>query len=92
MGLWSRFWFQYRVRTSAALDRMEDPRETLDYAYDQQQDMLGEVRRGLVEVATAKRQLQQQTRNMFGGFQFPNFGGPGKPGGEPEKGSGENKS
>src|SRR4051794_6271055 len=64
MSLWSRFWFLYRVRTTAALDRLEDPRETLDYAYDQQQEMLGEVRRGLVEVATAKRQLQQQMRRL----------------------------
>lgn len=64
MGLWSRFWFLYRVRTTAALDRLEDPREVLDYAYDQQQEMLGEVRRGLVEVATAKRQLQQQMRRL----------------------------
>src|SRR5438309_8165662 len=64
MGLWSRFQFLYRVRTTAALDRLEDPREVLDYAYDQQQEMLGEVRRGLVEVAMAKRQLQQQTRRL----------------------------
>jgi phage shock protein A len=64
MGLWSRFWFLYRVRTSAALDRIEDPRETLDYAYEQQQELLAQVRQGLVEVATAKRQLEQQTRKL----------------------------
>jgi hypothetical protein len=32
-------------------------------------------------------QLQQQTRNLFGSFPFPNFGGtPEKPQPEPEKG------
>ena len=36
-----------------------------------------------------QQQLQQQTRNMFGGFQFPNFGGGGAKGtAEPERGSG----
>jgi polyhydroxyalkanoate synthesis repressor PhaR len=35
-----------------------------------------------------QQQLQHQTRNMFGGFQFPGFPGtPGKPG-EPDKGGG----
>src|SRR5215210_3878087 len=33
-----------------------------------------------------QQQLQAQTRNMFGGFQFPNFGAAGKSTNEPEKG------
>jgi polyhydroxyalkanoate synthesis repressor PhaR len=38
-----------------------------------------------------QQQLQSQTRNMFGGFQFPGFpGAPGtKPAGEPDKGGGD---
>jgi polyhydroxyalkanoate synthesis repressor PhaR len=45
-----------------------------------------------------QQQLQQQTRNLFGGFPFPNFGAtpnrPDAPAGSPDKnhGSGENKS
>ena len=44
-----------------------------------------------------QQQLQSQTRNMFGGFQFPGFPGmPGaagaKPGGEPDKGGGGQQS
>src|SRR6185503_13660244 len=42
-----------------------------------------------------QQQMQQQSRNLFGSFQFPNFGGTagtgGKPPQEPEKGGGENK-
>src|ERR671917_1922303 len=34
-----------------------------------------------------QQQLQQQTRNLFGSFQFPNFGGT-PPGKEPNKGGG----
>jgi polyhydroxyalkanoate synthesis repressor PhaR len=40
-----------------------------------------------------QQQLQNQTRNLFTGFPFPNFGVPGaaKTTEEPEKGGGENK-
>ncbi len=64
MGLWSRFTLLFRSKTSAALDRAEDPRETLDYAYTQQQELLRKVREGLIEVATSKGQLAHQTRQL----------------------------
>ena len=38
-----------------------------------------------------QQQLQQQTRNIFGGFPFPNFTVPGQVKPEPGKGGGENK-
>lgn len=38
-----------------------------------------------------QQQLQSQTRNIFGGFPFPNFTAPGQAKPEPEKGGGENK-
>jgi polyhydroxyalkanoate synthesis repressor PhaR len=39
-----------------------------------------------------QQQLQQQTRNIFGSFQFPNFGvATGKPAAEPEQGGGSDK-
>ena len=40
-----------------------------------------------------QQQLQQQTRNMFGNFQFPGFPGAqsNKPSGEPDEGGGEKK-
>ena len=39
-----------------------------------------------------QNQLQQQTRNLFGSFPFPNFSAsPGKGSQDPEKGGGENK-
>lgn len=66
MGLWSRMLMLFRIKGSAILDRHEDPRETLDYAYSQQQELLRKVRQGLVEVATAKRQLQEQTERLRG--------------------------
>src|SRR5262245_59249760 len=60
MGLAARIRMLFNMRASSALDSMEDPIETLDYAYNQQQGLLREVNRGLVEVVTAKEQLRQQ--------------------------------
>jgi len=64
MSLWSRFLMLLRIKTSDALDQMEDPRQTLDYAYNQQQELLRKVKQGLVEVATSKRQLEQQSQKL----------------------------
>src|SRR5262249_57096145 len=47
-----------------ALDRAEDPREVLEYGYQQQQRELVEVKRSLVEVATARAQLERQARKL----------------------------
>ena len=60
MGFWERFKLLFKVRTSAELDRMEDPREVMDYAVHEQEAFLQTVRRGLIDVATAKQQLAQQ--------------------------------
>src|SRR5204863_936347 len=64
MGLWARVAMLFRSKTSAALDRAEDPRETLDYAYAQQQELLRKVREGLIEVSTSKKQLERQTQQI----------------------------
>lgn len=64
MGIWDRIVLFFKVKTSADLDRAEDPREILDYAGHQQQEFLQTVRRGLIDVATAKQQLDQQVKAM----------------------------
>jgi phage shock protein A len=62
MGFWERIKLLFKVRTSAELDRMEDPREVMEYAVHEQEAFLQTVRRGLVDVATAKQQLAQQVK------------------------------
>ena len=91
MGLWSRFALLFRSKTNAALDRAEDPRETLDYAYTQQQELLRKVRQGLIEVTTSKKRLERQTQQIGAKIPQPEelkrdiaHGGPGK---EPAAGS-----
>ena len=64
MGFWSSIKLWLKIKTSAALDREEDPRQVMDYAYGQLQEFLRTVRQGLIEVATAKQQLQQQVERQ----------------------------
>jgi phage shock protein A len=63
-NLRSRLSLFFNIKTSAALDQLEDPREVLDYAYGEQQLHLRSVRRGLVEVAAARQQLEQQAERL----------------------------
>jgi phage shock protein A len=60
MGLFSRMSTIFKAKMSKALDRAEDPRETLDYSYEKQLEMLQKVKRGIVEVTTAKKRLELQ--------------------------------
>ncbi|HEX7373537.1 MAG TPA: PspA/IM30 family protein [Steroidobacteraceae bacterium] len=59
----------FRIKTSRALDRMEDPREALDDSYDQQVRMLRQVRQGLAEVATARKRIELQGQEMGARYQ-----------------------
>jgi phage shock protein A len=43
---------------------MEDPREMLDLSYEKQVEMLRDVKRGVVEVAGAKRRLEVQAGQL----------------------------
>jgi len=64
MGIWSRLKLIFATRASSAMDRAEDPRQVLDYAYTQQQLLLVKLRQGLVEVATSKQQLERQSKKL----------------------------
>jgi len=44
----------FRAKANKALDRAEDPRETLDYSYQKQLELLQKVRRGVADVATSR--------------------------------------
>ncbi len=64
MSLWTRLKVVIASTASSALDGAEDPRRVLDYAYDQQQHLLINLRRGLVDVATAEQQLGQEAQRI----------------------------
>lgn len=64
MSIWSRVRMLFNAEMSSTLDKAEDPRTVLDYAYNQQQELLMTLRRGLVDVATAKQQLEQEAKRL----------------------------
>jgi phage shock protein A len=63
-GLMSRAMMLLRAKFSKLLDRAENPTETLDYSYEQQLQMLQNVKRGVADVVTAKKRLQLQTQQL----------------------------
>ena len=60
MGMLSRMSTIVKSKINRVLDDAEDPRETLDYSYEKQREMLRNVKRGVVEMVTAKRRLELQ--------------------------------
>ncbi|MEW5871954.1 MAG: PspA/IM30 family protein [Chloroflexota bacterium] len=64
MSVWTRIRMIFSARTNAALDQIEDPRHTLAYTYERQQELLRQVKRGLVDVSTARHQLQTQINKL----------------------------
>jgi len=53
-----RVWFIIKAKLARLIDRAEDPRETLDYSYDQQLSLLRQVKQGTAEVVTAKKRVE----------------------------------
>lgn len=64
MGLWRRFTMVFKAKASKALDKAEDPRETLDYSYEKQLDLLQKVRRGVADVATSRKRVELQMQGL----------------------------
>ncbi len=64
MGLWQRFMLIFRSKANKVLDRAEDPRETLDYSYQRQTELLAKVRRGVADVATSRKRIEIQVAQL----------------------------
>src|ERR1700683_4829631 len=64
MGVMKRVSLVFKAKANKALDRMEDPRETLDYSYQRQLEMLTKVRRGVADVATSRKRLELQMNQL----------------------------
>ncbi len=64
MSIGRRIATLFRVKANKALDRAEDPREILDYSYEQQLELLQQVRRGLADVATSRKRVELQVTQL----------------------------
>lgn len=65
-GIFERISLIFRAKADKALDKMEDPRETLDYSYQRQLDLLQKVRRGVADVATSRKRVELQATKLNG--------------------------
>jgi phage shock protein A len=64
MSVMKRVSMIFKAKANKALDRMEDPRETLDYSYQRQLEMLTQVRRGVADVATSRKRVELQMNSL----------------------------
>src|SRR5579863_2519468 len=64
MSVMKRVSMIFKAKANKALDRMEDPRETLDYSYQRQLEMLTQVRRGVADVATSRKRVELQMNQL----------------------------
>ena len=64
MSVMKRVSMLFRAKANKALDRMEDPSETLDYSYQTQLELLQKVRRGVADVATSRKRIELQMNQL----------------------------
>ena len=64
MSLMKRISLIFRSKANKALDKAEDPRETLDYSYQRQLELLSKVRRGVADVATSRKRVELQVNQL----------------------------
>ncbi len=64
MGMLSRMSTIVKGKMNTLMDKAENPAESLDVAYDKQMEMLRNVKRGVVEMVTAKRRLEMQAAKV----------------------------
>src|SRR5947208_15049375 len=63
-GLTGRAMTIIKAKYSKVLNKAENPAETLDYSYEEQLRQLQNVKRGIADVATAKKRLEIQYTSM----------------------------
>lgn len=62
--MWQRFMMIFKSKANAAMDKAENPGQTLDYSYEKQLEMLQKVRRGVADVATSRKRVELQIANL----------------------------
>jgi phage shock protein A len=63
-GLFDRTMTIIKAKWNKLLNRAENPQETLDYSYEQQLQLLQNVKRGVADVVTAKKRLELQAGKL----------------------------
>ena len=63
-GTFKRIGAIFQAKANKVLDKAEDPRDTLDLSYEKQLEQLQKVRRGVADVATARKRLELQAQGL----------------------------
>ena len=66
MGMGRRLALIFKAKANKVLDKHEDPRETLDYSYEKQLELLTKVKRGVADVATSRKRIEIQMQQLQG--------------------------
>jgi phage shock protein A len=64
LGITNRITTLLKQKVNTLLDRYEDPKEVLDYSYQNQIETMNKLRRSIAEVVTAKTRLQMQKTKL----------------------------
>jgi phage shock protein A len=64
MGVMKRLTGIVQAKANKVMDRVEDPRDTLDLSYEKQLEQLQQVRRGVADVATARKRIELQATQL----------------------------
>src|SRR5699024_12354801 len=64
MSIYQRIATIFGAKANKALDKAENPNETLDYSYQKQLELLQKVRRGVADVATSRTRLELQMNHL----------------------------
>lgn len=64
MGLLDRMSMVVQAKMNKIMDKIEDPRETLDLSYEKQLELLQNVKRGVAEVTTSKKRIELQKAKL----------------------------
>ncbi len=64
MKLTQRITLIFRSKANAAVDKYEDPQQTIEYSYRNQLGALHEVRRGIADVSTSRHRLELQANEL----------------------------
>ena len=64
MGILERLSTFFKAKANKVVDGLEDPREILDYSFEKQGELINRLRRDIVSVVTAKKQLELQKAKL----------------------------
>lgn len=54
----------FKTRFSKLVDRLEDPRDSLEYSFEKQRELLIQTKRSISEVLTSKKRLEMQLQRL----------------------------